>query len=275
MKNQHWQSITKIKPTEMKASRRQAQNALHWMARIANSYLEADDKSRHIELLWNSKTRSIRTKQFLSQYSLELRLETLELQFCENDIPVPHTLSFQERTPAHVEAWFLIELLHRDIDREKFSKALPYVEAELMMGDSEEHEVEQYSDELTALNDCFCDSAEICAAVADNLKRNEDGFLVSTDMPVICWPQLFHLGIELDLQPGFGSLAIRMGLSAGDGLRPSPFFFTATRDEAEAGDFEASSILPVERIASENMSHDDVVSFLSKSILDCRKRLAN
>ena len=275
MKNQQWQSILAVKPTAMKAPRRQAQNALHWMARIANSYLEPDEKNRHIELLWNPETRSIRTKEFLSKHSIEFRLEALELQFCENGTPVPHTLSFQERTPAHVEAWILIELLHRDLNRDQFSKILPYEGAELMMGDTEEHEVEEHASELAALHDCFCDAAEICTAVADGLKDNDDGFIASKDIPVVCWPQLFHLGIELDLQPGYGSQSIRTGLSAGDGLRPSPFFFTATNNEAEAGDFEASSILPIERIAADNISENDVVSFLTESILTCRKRLAN
>ena len=55
-----------------------------------------------------------------------MRLPTLEMQFHEHGKPVPHILDPEEHSPAEVEAWMLVELLHRGVDREKFSKTLPY-----------------------------------------------------------------------------------------------------------------------------------------------------
>ena len=63
----------------------------------------------------------------LPQYCLkENYLPDLELYFCENEIKVPHSFWLDDRTPAYVEAWYLVELVHRDRDRDKFSVELPF-----------------------------------------------------------------------------------------------------------------------------------------------------
>lgn len=263
-----WQAVDPPASPRVAEARRQAHNAVHWMARLAHSYIEPEPDDRHADLLWNDDHGSIRTKTFQSDIAVELRVADLDMQFCENGQPAPHVLSFEERTPAHVEAWVLVELLHRGVDRDRFSKELPYPGRDLMLGDHEDHEVEAYRDELASLNGWLRNAAAVSAAL-----RHELG-IDPAAAPVTCWPETFQLGIEIPLPQGFGARALRTGLSTGDALRPEPFFFTGTIEQTRKGDFEADSILSVQRIPEENLSADDIISYLGKAVASQRKRLA-
>ncbi len=270
--NMAWQSIEPIAPTRMSEARRQAHNALHWLARIAHSYRTPEADDTHVELLWNADTKALRTREFLDDLSVELRLPTLQTQFCEKGVPVPHLLDFEDRTPAHVEAWALVELLHRDIDRDRFSKDLPYPTKDLMLGDSEEHVPAAYEAELAALNGWFCNAWAVLSAVRHDVGR-EMGEAVKVG-EIVCWPQTFQLGMDIPLPQGSGAPSIRTGLSAGDALRPEPFFFVGTKEQTQSGDFDPASILSAKRITTANMSADDVIGFLREQITATRKRLA-
>jgi hypothetical protein len=267
-----WQTVDLPAPSRMVEARRQAHNAVHWLARFASSYIDPEPNIRHVELLWNDGHASIQTKTFGDGLSVELRVADLELQFCEGGKPVPHVLSFEERTPAHVEAWVLVELLHRGMDRDRFSKELPYPGRDLMLGDSEDHEVEAYRDELASMNGWLRNGAAVTSAVRHELSRELSDDLSAT--PVICWPETFQLGIELPLPPGFGAPALRAGLAVGDTLRSEPFFFAGTVEQAVSGDFNADHFLSVQRLSKENLAADDVIGFLKDALISDRKRLA-
>jgi len=267
-----WQTVDLPPSSRVAEARRQAHNGLHWLARLANSYVDPEPDGRHVDLLWNDDHASIRTKAFQSGLSVELRVGGLDMQFCENGEPVPHVLSFEERTPAHVEAWVLVELLHRGIDRDGFSKELPYPGRDLMLGDSEDHEVEAYRSELASLNGWLRNAAAVSKALRHELGRED--VLDPSATAVLCWPETFQLGIDIPLPQGFGAPALRAGLSAGDALRPEPFFFTGTIEQTIKGDFDAAYILSVQRIPAENLAADDVIGFFKEAIIGQRKRLA-
>lgn len=267
-----WQTTDLPTSSRMAKARRQAHNGVHWLARLANSYIEPEPDGRHVDLFWNDEHMSIQTKTFQSELAVELRIADLDMQFCESGQPVPHILSFQERTPAHIEAWVLVELLHRGVDRELFSKELPYLGRDLMLGDSEDHEVDAYRVELSSLNGWFCNAAAVCTALRQELGSEVDHD--QSSMPVICWPETFQLGIEVPLPQGFGARALRAGLSAGDALRPEPFFFTSTIEQAISGDFDAANVLPIQRIPADNLTALDVIERMRTAIVDQRKRLA-
>lgn len=269
----HWQTPAPKETSRLAEARRQAHNALHWMARLANTYREPEENDEHLTLLWHPDSHTLRTKHFGPDLSLELRLGKMELQFCENDTPVPHVLCFEERSPAHVEAWVLVELLHRGMDRDAFTKDLPYEPRDVMLGDHEEHEVEAYAEELALLNSWFCNAAAVLAAVRHDLARDADTDF--SQVPIACWPADFQLGLDLPLPAGSGAPSLRAGLSAGDALRPEPYFFVATRQQAQVGDFDPASLLSVKRIEAENLAADNVIDFLRTEVAAHRKRLAS
>ena len=113
-------------------------NLVQWLARIANSYV-TDGSIKDRLVLDFRIDGSIVTKTFEQGIALELRLPGLEMQFQERGKPVPHVLDPEERSPAEVEAWILVELLHRGLNRDKFSKSLPYTITNLMSGDAEDY----------------------------------------------------------------------------------------------------------------------------------------
>ena len=152
------------------------------------------------------------TKTFEHGLALELRLPGLEMQFQERGEPVPHVLDPEERSPAEVEAWILVELLHRGLDRDKFIKSLPYTIANLMSGDAEDY------------------SPQACAAGLAQLTAwfRAASAVLSTHGRVVCLPQT----LTLEVASGRGTPAV--GFSPGSAERDEPHFFTGTYDDGQA-----------------------------------------
>ena len=94
------------------------------------------------------------------------------------------------------------------------------------------------------------------------------------NLPLVLWPQTFQLGIELPLQPGSGAPVLRTGISAGDKLRPEPFFFVGTAAQTASGDFDPGSIISSRRIQEESLTSNDVLDFLRDVIARHKKHLA-
>jgi hypothetical protein len=175
-------------------------NLAQWLARIANSYV-ADDRPEDRVLLGFSRGIFV-TKPFDREFALELRLPTLEMQFQERGKPVPHLLNPEEHSPAETEAWILVELLHRGIERDKFSKSLPYVIDNLMSGDAEDYAPEACVGGLELLNAWFCAAASI----------------LSPDGRVACRPESLMIMVAMDTA----------GFSPGDAQHDEPYFFAGT-----------------------------------------------
>ena len=154
------------------------------------------------------------TRQFADGVALEMRLPDLHLQFLHNGKAVPHVFDPQERSPAEAEAWILVELLHRGIDREKFSKKLPYTIPGLLTGDAEDYAPQDCRKGLIQLTDWFGKAAAVleAAARARSLDKAE----------VICLPQT----LDLVLAPLSGASSIPLGFSPGDTENPEPYFYT-------------------------------------------------
>ena len=139
MEGSTWQTMRTTDPRQLEQARDLAHNAVQWLARVANSFLPRAPDHRHILLRWDAGRRTIGTREFEGGLSLELRLPDLHMQFAEHGKPVPHIMDIEDHTPAEVEAWILVELLHRDVDRSRFSKDLPYAMPGLLTGDSTDY----------------------------------------------------------------------------------------------------------------------------------------
>ncbi len=181
-------------------ARNQTLNLAQWLARIANSYV-AGARPEDRVLLSFSRGVFV-TKSFDREFALELRLPGLELQFHERGKPMPHILNPEEHSPAETEAWILVELLHRGIERDKFSKALPYAIDNLMSGDAEDYTPEACAGGLELLNAWFCAAASV----------------LSPDGRVTCRPESLMLMAAMDTA----------GFSPGDAQHDEPYFFAGT-----------------------------------------------
>jgi hypothetical protein len=201
----------------LEPAHKEALNIAQWLARVALSYVTDGDPARHIDLEFRAADTALVTKSFADGVTLEMRLPDLRLQFLQNGKPVPHVFDPQERSPAEAEAWILVELLHRGIDREKFSTNLPYTVPGLLTGDAEDYAPQAYRDGLAQLTDWFGKAAGVLKGTAR---------ACGADNPaVICRPQT----LDLALAPLPSAKPPSLGFSLGDARHTQPYFYAASQ----------------------------------------------
>jgi len=178
MTSKEWPSVIASNPQRLKEARYQVHSLMQWLARIEKSYGPATGGSADITLRWCDTRKAITTRCLGEDLQLELRLPEMVLQFRESGEAANHPLRVGEHSPAHVEAWLLIELLHRGIDRRRFSKALPYDVSELMSGDSVEFSPDVYQDELNTLAQWLSRAAAAISSASAQRKGEIDESIV-------------------------------------------------------------------------------------------------
>lgn len=254
-----WQPISNVDVKTLAEARRQAHNTAQWLVRLAQTYMMPLIEHRHTLLRWDPKRRALVTQEFLPSLALELRLADLTLQFREHDRPSPHTLDVDDRTPAEVEAWVLVELLHRRLDRDRFSKDLPYDFANLMTGDAVPYTTEMLGDGLRELAAWFDNGASLLAGTAeDTLRLGRPG-------TVWCWPQVFHLG-ALVAAAGPPTRILRIGMSPGDEVNAEPYFYVTQHDARAPMRINRDWCLPRDVIARQTAPAPYVMDFLRSRI---------
>jgi len=200
-------------PAELTRARTEAINLVQWLARIANSYVSDGPLEQRTDLEFRVTDAAFVTKRFGADLALEMRLPGLELQFLENGKPMPHIFDPEEHSPTEVEAWLLVELLHRSVDRDKFSKTLPYEIVGLMMGDAVDHSPLSCRQGLRQLTAWFQGAAVLLEAAA----RAAGGKTVG----VLCAPQTLTLRCASEPAGKQNDLHF----SSGDAQSPEPYFY--------------------------------------------------
>jgi hypothetical protein len=233
-----WEEIPPGSADEFSKARTELLNLAQWLARMANSYVGGMPENR-VVLRFDSRAPSFVTQPFEHDVTLEIRLPDLEIQFLEAGKPVPHIFNPEEHSPAKVEAWLLVELLHRGIDRTKFSKQLPYTVKDLMSGDAEDHAPEECTAGLAQLAAWYRNAAAALTFMHDSGKL---------------WvhPQTLHL--TLALKPGSTP---NVGFSAGDDDHPDPYFYRNGKKRA---------VLSAAKLAQESNPAAAASQFLSEDI---------
>jgi hypothetical protein len=226
---------------ELARARSEALNVVQWLARVAQSYVTSGPPERHTDLDFRAENAAFVTRPFADGIALEMRLPRLHLQFLQNDKPVPHVFDPQERSPAEAEAWILVELLHRGIDREKFSKKLPYAVPGLLTGDAEDYAPEACTEGFSQLTALFGKADSVLTAAARAGGSAEQATIIGL-------PQT----LDLLLTSLPGAKAIALGFSLGNAQNPEPHFYAV-----EAAN--AALAMPARAIArgSELLAEDD------------------
>jgi hypothetical protein len=225
-----WLPLAAGDSDEFLRARNEALNLVQWLARVAHSYVTGGAPERRTDLDFDAAGASFTTQSFADGTSLQMRLPDLQLQFLAHGKPVPHIFDPDGRSPAEVEAWILVELLHRGIDRERFSKELPYAIAGLITGDAVDHEPQACREGLTQLAGWFGNAATVLAALA-----RASG---AANARIICLPQTF----ALTLAPDSGGPPVNLSFSPGDRENPEPYFY--------AGGIAGDGSQPAQRIAA-------------------------
>jgi hypothetical protein len=162
----------------------------------------------------------------------------LVLQFREHGRPVPHRIDLDGRSPAKVEAWILVELLHRQRDRDRFSKTLPFEIAGQMLGDAVDFTQEEHADALAELSRWHANAATLLQQVGGK------------GAAIVCSPCHFDLAVVLPVD-GRRDALVRAGFVPGDERDPSPFFYVARSGVLQV---PASGALPrIGRVATRDL----------------------
>ena len=235
---------------ELAKARTEATNLVQWLARIANSYVTEGPPERRTELEFRASAATLFTKPFDKNLALEIRLPNLEMQFIDNGNPVPHILDPEEHSPAEIEAWILVELLHRGLDREKFSKKLSYTVPGLMSGDAEDHSPQSCQQGLTQLVAWFQSAAAVLGAAS----RIAD----PANIRIVCLPQTLNLTCIL----GEGAIQADFGFSPGDTQNPEPFFYAQSSAVIGPAGANSRSILKASKLLAERDPAAAVLKFL-------------
>ena len=244
----------------------EAHNALFWVARGANSFIEDMPQNQHLSLLWVNDTQDFRTRYFEKQFQIGLNIRELEIYFCDNGIKVPHSFCFDDRTPAFAEAWYLVELLHRDLDQSKFSTSLPFDSPFMLMGDTQDHNASLYNQELEALHVCLLKSMRLLQRMPSLLAPIKS--LLHQPNKITLEPETFTIEYTAFSCDTTGQ-KITVGFSAGDSLRPEPFYFIKdinhnSRSKNRGLDYHPDSIHPLVKVIENNVSDDQLLNGLCK-----------
>jgi len=229
---------------------RQAASAAQWLARFANSWLAAEPGNPQLLLGFDAAQGTLVTRPVVAGLALELRLADLSLQLLENGTPSPHRMELQDRTPAHVEAWLLVELLHRAVVRDRFSKALPWSTADLMNGDSEEFTPDSLGGELAAIGRAFALAGPVLAQMGG---IEADG--------VRCSPDNFHTAVAIGAGPAAGPMLLA-GVAPGDAITPEPYFYVARALPRPGRSAPPAVVLGLGEIERRQLGVDEIVAAL-------------
>ena len=261
-----WPDTKIFKTKQFRDACVEAQNTVFWVARGANSFIEDMPQNRHLSLLWNGDSKDFRTRYFEKQFQIGLNIRELEIYFCENGAKVPHSFCFDDRTPAFAEAWYLVELLHRDLDQSKFSTSLPFDSPFMLMGDTEDHNASLYNQELEALHVCLLRSMRLLQRIPSFLAPIKS--LLHQPGQITLEPETFALEYTAFSSESTGQKII-LGFSVGDHLRPEPFYFIKDvnqnfRPKNRGLDYHPDSIQPLVKVIENNVSDDELLNELCK-----------
>ncbi|NNE22172.1 MAG: hypothetical protein HKN11_06135 [Rhizobiales bacterium] len=230
----------------------QSHSAVQWLARLANSYQVPASDGSHLHMIWAGEGCAVRTNEIASGTDVEMRLPELELQFREHGTPTKHIMALDDKSPAEAEAWTLIELLHRGIDRDKYSKTLPYDVSNLMSGDARHYQTHD-------IETGFAELAGWLQAAAATLG---DAASANSKQPISVKFAPEHFSVFVRVHPGGDRPAVgnyvEAGFCAGDTKAGEPYFYALTKPGSATAEK-----LKVSQIRKDRLSSGDIAAFLT------------
>jgi hypothetical protein len=210
------------------AAQNEALNAAQWLARMSLSYADHPVVDNVPYLLnWSPSAGIISSPEIAAETQLQLRLPEMAMEFAEKGQPVPHRIYFDGKSPAEVEAWLLVEMLHRGIERENFTKALPYSVPNIMSGDAVKHSTDEIKSELELLTDWLVSAGSILVTLRERLAKRFEQAKTSPpgNSALLFWPTNFQIGFCFESEEGSG--ITKVSFSLGSAESPEPRFLVS------------------------------------------------
>lgn len=240
----------------------QSHSAVQWLARLANSFQVPASDGSHLHMTLADDRCAMRTKEIAPGTDVEMRLPELELQFRENGSPTKHVMALDDKSPAEAEAWTLIELLHRGIDRDKYSKTLPYDVSTLLSGDARHYQTLDLEAGFAELAGWLQAAAATLAEVVPTKSKRSAEMKFS--------PEHFSLFLRLHPEndrPAVGNY-VEVGFCAGDAKAGEPYFYALSRPGSAAAEKLMISQLRKDRLDSEDIAAFFAIESRLKALAD-------
>ncbi|MGI9464065.1 MAG: hypothetical protein ACR2OM_09000, partial [Aestuariivirgaceae bacterium] len=213
-----------------KSARSQSHSAVQWLARLANSYRMPASDASHLHMDWASERGAILTGEIAPGTIVEMRLPELELQFREDGTLTKHVVALDDKSPAEVEAWTLIELLHRGIGRDKYSKDLPYDVSNLLSGDARHYQTLDLEAGFAELTGWLQAAGQILNGLGEQAANGNLGEASAIKFS----PAEFTLFMRIHpkgVRPAVGNF-VEAGFCAGGDV-VEPYFYVSSKPEIE------------------------------------------
>ena len=227
-------------PDALKDACLQAHSAVQWLARIVNCHGEGGED--RLLMQWEPERGAVVTRAFADGTSVEMRLPELVLQFREGGTPTRYPVTLDDKSPAEVEAWTLIELYHRHLDNESFSRDLPYETADLLSGDAPHFQTVDREAAFEDLADWL--------RLADDLLREVAGRADGAGGAPVLRPSDFALFTE--------TRGHEIGFAARGGEQGPGFYVGGSGGER--------AVLTTAEIVEAEMGRDQVLAFLEERL---------
>lgn len=228
----------------------QAHSAVQWLARMVNSFSVPASDGSHLHMRWRADVPAIVSPEIAENTCVEMRLPEMVLQFVENGDRTKHEVELDDKSPAQIEAWTLIELLHRGIDRDAYSKHLPYDVTHLLGGDAHDYQTFGREQAFADITDWLRHGAQIVEQIGQTAAS--DGLGATSELRFA--PETFSLFVRIhpdNDRPAVGSF-VEVGFCAGNTPDHLAHFYAATPNSTER------KTVSIEDIISNTMSQADV-----------------
>ena len=233
----------------------QAHSAVQWLARMVNSFTVPASDGSHLHMLWKAEDSAIESAAVADNTVVEMRLPEMVLQFLENGERTKHAVELDDKSPARIEAWTLIELLHRGIDRDAYSKNLPYDVSHLLGGDARDYETLGREKAFADMTDWMQHAAALLSTVGQDAAKKGMG----RSSEVKFAPESFSLFARIhpdNKRPAVGSYA-EIGFCGGTSSDAGPHFYAI---DTGGGERET---LAIDQVVSKKLNLDDVAAFFA------------
>jgi hypothetical protein len=261
-------------PNRFIKARDETQNLAQWLARMARSFAAPHETLPDTALFWNGDDKVLSTPEIAAGTVLQLRLPSLILQFSENGKSVPHSLEVDGKSSAEIEAWLLVEMLHRGFDRDRFKKDLPYHWPQLMSGDEIKYEPSILEDELHVLTGYLEQASAILIQTGEKLLaahewksqwRSFEG--TGASALIACGPEQFDIGFNISKAPaGQSPSEAQIGFTTGDDGNTAARFFVRRFSTGTSHSQDNEFVLPVTEIKDRGMSNIEIADALVEQI---------
>lgn len=217
-----WTSLGKVPLDEVREARKQAHNAIQWLARYARCFLPAVPDDSHTGLTWNPFHGSLNTNPIEvrnNQVIFSFDFFTLAIQAKTSLGSILFEIPINGLTNAEVEEKFREILTKFGFPLSLFETELPYSLGRWEMADEDRYEIRQFRKGAVELSRYFSNAQSLIQAVGQ--KRE-------TPFKIVCWPHHFDLATFIVVEENDDpekAKSVGFGLSPGDETYEDPYFY--------------------------------------------------